>query len=206
MGGAKFIDKQKTSKRDRSKRPMTKKGQSMVYTDYIKQHILHHYYINKCNTPTITKVLQEEGLKANCVGIAKFLKRYKDSSSLVRKPGSGRPSKITAELKKVIEGQMQFDDEMTTYLLHQLLVSKGFNISLRTVLRCRTSLGWTLCRSAYCQLIREVNKAKWLQWAIVNQDLNFDDVVWMDKCTVHLESHRRFCSRKVRQRPKNKPR
>ncbi len=111
-----------------------------------------HTYRGKCecycnNAPTITKVLREEGLKASCVGIAKFLKRYKDSSSVARKPGSGCPSKITAELKKVIKEQMQLDDETTTYLIRQLLVSKGFNISLRTVLRCRTSLGWTFCGS-----------------------------------------------------------
>ncbi len=137
----------------------------MVYTNCIKQQILCHYYNNKYNTPTIAKVLQEVGLKASCVGIVKFLKHYKESSSIARKPGSVCPSKITAEMKKFIEEQMQLNNETTTYQLHQLLVSKGFNISLRTVLRCRTSLGWTLRGSAYCQLIREVNKVKQLQWA-----------------------------------------
>ena len=171
----------------------------MVYTDYIKQRILYHYHHNKYKAPTIAKVLREERLKASCVGIAKFLKYNKESGSIGRKPGSGRPSKITAEMKKIVEEQMQLDDETTAHQLHQLLVSKGFNISLRTVLRCRTSLGWTFRGSAYCQLIREVNKAKRLQWAIENQDLNFDDVVWTDECTVQLESHRRFCCRKVGQ-------
>ena len=162
----------------------------MVYTDYIKQLILYHYYNNKYNAPTIAKALREEGLKASRVGIAKFVKHHKESSSIVRKPGSGRPSKITPEMKKVVEEQMQLDDKMTAYQLHQLLVSKSFDISLRMVLRCRTQLGWTFCGSAYCQLIREVNKAKRLQWAIENQDLNFDDVVLTDECTVQLESHR----------------
>ena len=175
----------------------------MVYMDYIKQQILYHYYNNKYmySAPTIAKALRKEGLKASRMGIAKFLKHYKESSSIARKLGSGRPSKITPEIKKVIEEQMQLDDETTTYQLHQLLVSKGFNISLRTVLRCRTQLGWTLHGSAYCQLIREVNKAKWLQWAIENQTKPR-----MDECTVQLESHRRFCCRKVGQQPRNKPR
>ncbi len=88
----------------------------------------------------------------SCVGIAKLLKHYKENSSIAKKPGSGRASKITAELKKVVEEQMQFNDKMITYQLHQLLVSKGFNISLRMVLRCHTSLGWTFHRSAHCQL------------------------------------------------------
>lgn len=118
----------------------------------------------------------------------------------------GQPSKITADINKIVEGQMQNDDEASTYQLHQLLVDKGYNISLRTILWCRTSLCWTFRSSAYCQLIREVNKTKRLQWAIQNQGSHFDDVVWTDVCMVQLESHRRFCCRKVGQPPKNKPR
>ena len=101
----------------------------MVYTDYIKQQILYHYHQNKYKAPTIAEVLREESLKVCCVGVAKFLKLYKGSSSIARKPGSGRPSKITVEVKKIVEEQMQLDDEMAVHQLHQLLVSKGFNIS-----------------------------------------------------------------------------
>ena len=75
------------------------------------------------------RILREESLKVRRVGVAKFSKLYKGSSSIARKPGSGRPSKITAEVKKIIEEQMQLDDETTVHQLHQLLVSKGFNIS-----------------------------------------------------------------------------
>ena len=41
--------------------------------------------------------------------------------------------------------------------LHALLRGNGFPLSLRTVLRCRSSLGWTFRGSSYCQLIREAN-------------------------------------------------
>ena len=30
---------------------------------------------------------------------------------------------------------------------------------------------------------------KRLEWALENEGLDFDDVVWTDKCTVQLESH-----------------
>ena len=49
------------------------------------------------------------------VGVAKFSKLYKGSSSIARKPGSGCPSEITAEVKKIIEEQMQLDDETTAH-------------------------------------------------------------------------------------------
>ena len=47
--------------------------------------------------------------------------------------GSGRPSKITAETKKVVEDQMHSDVETTVYQLHMLLTSKDNSISLCTV-------------------------------------------------------------------------
>ncbi len=80
-------------------------------------------------------------------------------------PGSGRPTKITEEVKKIVEEQMQKDDETTASQLHRLLIDKGHPLSLRTILRCRTGLGWTFCGSVYCQLIRHANKAKRLEWA-----------------------------------------
>ncbi len=55
-----------------------------------------------------------------------------------RTPGSGRPSKVTEEIKAVVDAQMLEDDETTAYQLHFLLVSRGYRLSLRTVLRCPT--------------------------------------------------------------------
>ena len=51
------------------------------------------------------------------------------------------------------------DDETAATQLHQILLDSRVDISLSTILRCHTSLGWTFRGSAYCQLIRE-NKSK----------------------------------------------
>lgn len=176
-------------------------------------------------------------MRASRKGVGFFLKRYKELGkswlklvcslipsntlsqaslsyynsrlgTISRRPGSGRPSKITDKIKKVVEEQMRADDETTAHQLHALLNSKGFSLSLRTILRCRISLGWTFRGSAYCQLIREVNKQKRLQWAreILNEcAVGFKDVIWSDEATVQLESHRRFCCRKQGEQPRNKP-
>ena len=101
---------------------------------------------------------------------------------------------------------MRLDDETTAYQLHTLLKRHGICISLCTILHCRTSLGWTFRGSAYCQLIRHANKEKRLEWMRENIDLDFEDVVWTDECTVQLQSHRRFYCRKRGELPKNKPR
>ena len=76
---------------------------------------------------------------------------------------------------------MEKDDETTAYQLHHMLLENGIKISLRTILRCRTALGWTYRGSAYCQLIREANKQKRLQWCELNKDDTFDDVIWSDE-------------------------
>ena len=104
---------------------------------------------------------------------------------------------------------MERNDETTAYQLHQLLTEKGHNISLRTILRCRTNLGWTFRGSAYCQLIREGNKEKRLAWAreyLHECETGFNDVVWTDEATVQLESHKRHACHRKGQKPKPKPR
>ena len=104
---------------------------------------------------------------------------------------------------------MTEDDETTAIQLHQLLTRRGFTLSCRTVLRCRTDLGWTFRGSAYCQLIRSANKEKRLQWAeryVAEAEDGFEDVIWTDECSIQMESHRRFCCRKRGEPAKNKPR
>ena len=126
---------------------------------------------------------------------------------IVRRIGSGRPSKITEEIKALVETKMCEDDEITACQLHMFLVDHGYRFSLRTILRCCTSLGWAFRSSAYCQLIREENKVKWLlQWAQMHIDDNFENVVWTDEYSVQLETYRWFCCRKWGEPPRCKPR
>ena len=139
-------------------------------------------------------------------GVHKFLVMYQDTGSVSRRPGSGRLSKVSGRVKELVEARMQEDDESTAYQLHHMLVEHGIEISFRTILRCRATLGWTFRGSAYCQLIRQENKTKRLRWCEQYKDDSFDDVIWTDESTVQLEAHRRFCCRKQGQAPKPKPR
>ena len=177
----------------------------MVFSTYKKQRVLA-LASQGLKPPTIAKELKKENLQCSRIGVYKFLRRFEEDRSIARRVGSGRPSKISTEMKELVEEQMRKDDETTAYQLHRLLVEKGYSVSLRTVLRCRTTLGWTFRGSAYCQLIREANKAKRLQWAQEHIGDSFEDVIWTDECTVQMESHRRFACRKRGEAPKPKPR
>ena len=104
---------------------------------------------------------------------------------------------------------MRNDDETTVTQLKAILREQGHNISLSTILRCRSQLGWTYRGLAYCQLIREGNKVKRLEWAqcyLMEGSAGFRDVIFTDETTVQLDPHRRFAYRKAGQPAKPKPR
>ena len=135
-----------------------------MYSRYKRQRILHFARMGY-KPLTICRMLREEGLIANRMGIHKFLEKHRETNNIERRPGSGRPAKMTAPVKALVEQRMRDDDETTAVQLHALLLCHGHTMTLKTVLRCRAALGWTFRGSAYCQLIRQENKVKRLQWA-----------------------------------------
>ena len=107
----------------------------MVFSEYVKLRILYHHN-NRLKPYTIAKLLlEDEGIQVSKVGVWKFLKVYKNTGSTMRRPGSGRMSKITQRVKELVDQQMEKDDETTATQLHRLLNDNGIDISLRTVLR-----------------------------------------------------------------------
>ena len=180
----------------------------MVFSTYIKRRILFHH-ANGYHAPTIADKLRDEGIVVSRKGVSDFLSRVEKTCSTARRPGSGRPSKQTEHVRKTIESAMRADDETTVKQLHEQLISQGASLSKSTVLRCRKSLGWTVRGSAYCQMIREVNKVKRLEWAtkyLPEAKKGFVDVIFTDETSIQMESHRRFCCRKKGEPPRNKPR
>ena len=55
------------------------------------------------NLPTISKLLAQEGMTATREGIHRFLVKFTKTGSLLSRPGSGRPSKITQEIMLIVE-------------------------------------------------------------------------------------------------------
>ena len=110
-----------------------------MFSSYKRQRILT-YYFQGYKSPTIAKLLKEDKLLASWQGVRKFLKHYRKTGTIGRSAGSGRRAKISPEIRQIVGGQMRLDDETTACQLHALLTSKGFDLSLRTILRCRTPL------------------------------------------------------------------
>lgn len=92
------------------------------------------------------------------------------------------------------------------YMLHEVLVHNGISVSLRTVVRCREQLGWTLRGSAYCQPIQEVNKGKQLKWDLQSRGNYFANVIYSDEASIQIETHQLLFYWKKGEKPKSKPR
>ena len=97
----------------------------MVYTTYVKQRILFYHEQGR-KARRIRNLLLNEGIRASDVGIYKFLLRVAKTGCISRRPGSGRPTKITREVKALVENWMQKDDETTACQIHELCLDGFF--------------------------------------------------------------------------------
>ena len=73
------------------------------------------------------------------MGICRLLQKHTETNCIERRPGSGRPTKMTAAVKALIERQMRDDDETTAVQLHALRLRHGHSMTLKTVLMSRCS-------------------------------------------------------------------
>ena len=98
----------------------------MVLSQYAKQRILVYYFDGTKSSTRLKKLLEGEGIHISRVSVWKFIRHFCETNCLARKEGSGRPTKITAEVKRFVEAQMQHDDKTTAYQLHKILTENGF--------------------------------------------------------------------------------
>ena len=156
----------------------------------------------------LEQILAAEGMETTKETIRRFWHRYNSTGQLANLRSSGRKRKEAQHILEMVDSVMEENDETTISQLKHSLKSRGIDLSESTILRFRSKLGWRYRGAAYCQMIREVNMLKRLQWAqeILQTSDTFHDVIWSDESTIQLESHKRFCCRKKGSKPRNKPR
>ena len=64
---------------------------------------LHHTEGHKAPIIATLKLLQEKGVKASHIKLSKFLVKFEGTGSIGRRIGFGRQSKITEEIKTLVE-------------------------------------------------------------------------------------------------------
>ena len=163
-----------------------------VLSKYTKQRIVALRNKGLSNSELVYE-LKREGIDTTPQSARRFYKRYLQDGTIARRQGSGRPSLLTDSVLAMVEELMRTDDETTATQIHAYLLHRGQEISLPTIIRGRRFLGWTFRGTAYCQLIRDVNKQKRLEWAQQHLHDDFRNVIWSDETTVQLESHKKRC-------------
>ena len=123
---------------------------------------------------------------------------------MIDRPRRSRSRILNDEHEVFIDNALANNDELTSQKLKRLLVAKWpelQGISVSNIKRCRKQLGWIATRPRYCQLIREANKHKRLEWCIQCRldGEKFTDVIFSDELTVALEKHGRIVFQKENQ-------
>jgi hypothetical protein len=111
--------------------------------------------------------------------------KYKQTNSVLDRPRRAIPKILNDDHYRYIDEALAENDELTSRQLRAMLISKysELSISISAVERARCGLGWVVTTPKYCQLIREANKQKRLEWCQTMIDTNeqFDDVVLTDE-------------------------
>ena len=148
----------------------------------------------------IQKRLEEEKICVSKVTIYAIIKKYRVHHTYADLPKPHRKTILNKDQVRFIDKAMENNDELTGRQLHELLLEiwPDLQISITTIKKVRRMLGWVCSRPKYCQLVRELNKQKRVEWCterIATQE-NFDDVIFTDECSIQLDNHGRLCFRK----------
>ena len=166
------------------------------YSNYVRTQIdlFHNQGLHPAG---ILKTLKGEGFVVSLSGISRMIKKLRLTDSVANLPRSGRPRKLSVEARAFVDQQMHKDDEMMSAKIQKKLAKRGISVSSSTVRSSRKQQGWTLQRTAYCQLIRDANKVKQLEFAqrVLESGDTFHNLIFSDECSISLQSYRRTCFR-----------
>ena len=86
---------------------------AMGYSNYAKLRILSLYWSNYSVCAIMEYQILEDGIQTTRQVVHQLIKRYKQHNTIVLRPGSGSPPKLSPEVIQIIENAMQEDDETT---------------------------------------------------------------------------------------------
>lgn len=157
---------------------------------------MYSYYLRECivqlskqyKGKALVAVLHEEGFNVSSLGAYYVLKCFKETGSIFDRPRSGRPTILSGEALRMIDEWLHENDEMTTTELMQKLNEMDHHASRATVGRARFKLNWSAKPTRYCQLIREVNKYKCVEFCqnLLASAENFDNIIFTDETVIQL--------------------
>ncbi len=146
----------------------------------------------------VEMLVLEDAIKVSKQGVRM---RYNQTGTIAIKTGSGCCFKLSSAVMQIVEDTMRNDNETTATTAAGPHCCKICLCFSGTIIRNRRLLGWTYRGSAYCQRIRPINAQKRLVFEQAYLRDSFADIIWSDKSTIQLETHKRYCYRKENEKP-----
>ena len=152
------------------------------------------WHSNNIEIPKIVGRPEAENIMTTNKTIYLLLKKYKSTGSVHDLPWGSR-KKLYVQHYCFIDEALSQNDKITCTQLHKQLRNRFPNIivSLSIVKRAKEDLGWVSSTPHYCQLKREANKPKQVEWChkCFDENERFTNVIWTDECSVQLDPHRK---------------
>ena len=135
----------------------------------------------KCGKKKIGKIIYDMyGLRISLSTIRNIVDKYKTTGEIVKDLSkTKRKAKFgdEEEHKNFIDEQMKRTRDMSSEVLsRKILQTFNINYSASRVRHLRRRLGWLCTTPKYCQMIRDTNKEKRMQWCqdMVRSNETFD--------------------------------
>ena len=166
---------------------------TVMYSLYLRERIVR--LSKSLHGNELVNALQEAGFRVSRSGVYYVLKKYRKSGTLFDYPRCGRPKVLSQRIHQRIDYWLHDNNELTTNdLLFKLHDEEGLTASRSSVARARQRMGSTGRATRYCQLIREANKSKRVEFCqkLLDTHESFDDVVFTDESMIQLKpAHRK---------------
>lgn len=158
-----------------------------MYSYYLHKRIV--WLSKQYKGKALVAVLHKEGLNVSSSGVYYVLKCYKEIGSIFDRPRSGRPPILSGEALRMTDEWLNNNDEMTTTdeLMHKLQEIDR-HVSRATVACARLKLNWSAKPTRYCQLIRDVNKQKRVEFCqnLLSSGETFHNIIFTDETMIQL--------------------
>ena len=155
----------------------------------------------------IRQIFLQEGIKVHKRTLERIYSKFKLNGLLADLKRKKKTVKLNKEHKDLIDNLYKINDELTAFDIQKIFLKNyDLDVSLSTIKSCCRKLGWKKSGPKYCQVVRERNRVKRLEFAAkcLRECDKFEDVIFTDESSIWLEKHAKLCFRKYNEPPKLK--
>ena len=108
----------------------------------------------------IRERLREENIRVSHQALHNLILKFRSHRTVADLPRRQMQSKITEEMRSVMEEALTNDDKITASGLKNSLVARwpDLQVSIPTIKHVRNKMGWVCTRPHYCQLLCPVSR------------------------------------------------